>query len=316
MTGDEGGRVVELDGREVEVSRPEKILFPDAGLTKSDLAEYCRKIADRMLPHLRRRPLTLQRFPDGIDEDGFYQKEIGSHFPDWIERVEVEKREGGTVTQVVCGDAATLVYLADQAVVTLHAWLSREGRLERPDRIVFDLDPPESGEEDFDLVRAGARAYRELLEELGLAPFVMTTGSRGLHVTVPIERRRDFDEVRELARDASELLARRDPERFTTARSREERGGRLFLDYLRNAYGQTGVAPYSVRALPGAPVATPLEWDELDGGDLGPRSYRVDNLFRRLGQKEDPWRDIGDEARPLGDARERLDDLVRETGDS
>lgn len=306
MSGGEEERVLELDGREVEISRPEKILFPDAGLTKSDLVEYYRKVADRMLPHLRHRPLTLQRFPDGIDEEGFYQKEIGDHFPDWIERLEVEKKEGGTVTQVVCGDAATLVYLADQAAVTLHTWLSREDRLQRPDRIVFDLDPPESGKGGFDLVRAGARAYRELLEELGLAPFVMTTGSRGLHVTVPIERRQDFDEVRELARDASELLARRDPERFTTARSKEERGGRLFLDYLRNAYGQTGVAPYAVRARPEAPVATPLDWNELYDGELGPRSYTVDNLFRRLGQKEDPWRDIESDARALGDAREQL----------
>jgi bifunctional non-homologous end joining protein LigD len=157
-----------VDGRVIEVSRPEKVLFPNDGITKADLVDYHRRIAPVMVPHLRGRPLMLQRFPDGIAKKGFYQKEASGHFPDWVRRVELPK-EGGTVNHVVCDDAATLVYLAGQACITPHVWTSRVDRLGRPDRMIIDLDPPG---DRFDLVRRAARAARELLEELGLVPFL------------------------------------------------------------------------------------------------------------------------------------------------
>ncbi len=285
---------VEIDGRTVELSNTGKVLFPEAGITKGDLVEYYRKVADTMLPHLRGRPVSMHRFPDGIDGKRFFQKDAPDYFPDWIRFEEVAK-EGGTVRHVVCDDAATLVYLANQACITPHVWLSRVEHLERPDRLIFDLDPPEARSEpgsgeDLRPVRRAARTVRDRLRELGLEPFLTTTGSRGFHVVVPLEPEAGFDEVRGFARTLAEDLAEREPDRLTVETRKEKRGDRVFLDYLRNGYAQTAVPPYAVRARPGAPVATPVEWDELDG--LDPRRYTVKNLFQRLGQKEDPWAEI------------------------
>lgn len=306
------GETIELDDRRIELSNLEKVFFPGEGITKGDLVDYYHRVAETLLPHVRDRPLSMQRFPDGLADDGFFEKNLPDHFPDWVESATLEKVEGGEITYVLCQDAATLVYLANQAAVTLHVWLSRRDRPRRPDRMIFDLDPPEAGEGGFELVKEGARELRDLLEELELAPFVMTTGSRGLHVVVPLERRQEFDPARAFARRAAELVAHREPNRFTTAHRKAKRAGRLYLDVGRNAYGQTGVAPYSVRGRPGATVATPLEWDELADAELGPRSYTVGNLFRRLGQRDDPWKEIAQAARPLGGAREALEELRQE----
>lgn len=282
----------------VEVTNRDKVLFPQSGITKGDLVDYYRKIAETMLPHLKGRPLMVHRYPDGIGADGFYQKEISDHFPDWIEKTGVKTVEGKTVTHAICEKVATLVYLAQEAVITPHVWLSREDRLHYPDKMIFDLDPPE---DDFEIVRSTALDFRQLLEEVGLASYVMTTGSRGLHVAVPLDREADFDQVRTVARALAQKLERREPEKLTTEQYVSKRKGRLFLDTNRNAYGQTGVAPYAVRDKEGAPVATPLAWEELDGGGLGPRSYDIGNIFRRLGQKEDPWKHIYRHARRLSE---------------
>lgn len=309
-------RDVEVGGHTIALSNLDKPFFPDAGLTKGDVVDYYRSVSRVMLPHLRDRPLSLQRFPDGLLGEGFYQRERPVHFPAWIESVRLEKVEGGTVDCVVCQDEATLTYLADQAAVTLHAWLSRRDRPRVPDRMIFDLDPPGRHEDsvdagEFALVKEGARELRDLLSELGLEPHVMTTGSRGLHVTIPLERGPEFDVVRAFARDVADLVADRHPDRFTTEQRRARRGARLYLDVMRNAYGQTGVAPYAVRARPGAPVATPLDWKDLGRGDLGPRSYTITNLPGRLDRRSDPWKEIGARARPLGVARRALDELCR-----
>lgn len=298
-------RVVELGGRRIEVSRPDKVLFPDAGVTKLDLAEYYASVAETMLPHLQDRPLAFKRYPDGIDREGFFQKDVPDHYPDWIERVDIPK-EGGSITQVVLRDElAALVYLADQAAITPHAWLATTDALDRPDRLVIDLDPSNG---DLQLVRAAARDVRTLFEDLGLAPFIMTTGSRGFHVVSPIEPDASFDETRALAHDIAELLCRRHPERYTIASRKEDRGERIYLDYLRNAYAQTSVAPYAVRARPGAPVATPIDWSELAG--LAPDRWTLRSIPRRLGQKEDPWQDIDRHPRSTGPVREALDALL------
>ncbi|MCB2189525.1 MAG: non-homologous end-joining DNA ligase [Deltaproteobacteria bacterium] len=295
---------VQAGGRRVEVPRPEKLLFPGDGLRKMDVARYYLQAAPLMRPFLAGRPLVLQRFPDGIQEEGFYQKRPSEHFPAWLPRVEAPLAEGGSITMLQARDAAALVYLAAQGVVTFHAWLSREEDLPHPDQVVWDLDPPPRG--GFGLVRDAARRLGELLEKLGLAPFVKTTGSRGLHVVCPLRTGPDYERTRDFARRVAELLASRHPDRLTTAPRLKARGNRLFLDYLRNGLGQTAVAPYSLRALPGAPVAAPLDWGELERGDLTAQTYNLTNIFRRMGQKEDPWRDLWRHARSLDGPREAL----------
>jgi len=296
----------EADGRTVEIGNADKVLFPDAGITKSDLARYYAQIADTMLPHLEGRPVTMQRFPEGIGEDGFYQKKAPDHFPEWVRRVSIKVEERDEAQpQVVCDDAATLLYLVDQACITPHVWLSRADALHHPDRLIFDLDPPSS---DFAPVRFAARQLRDVLDEVELSPFVMTTGSQGAHVVVPLDGSATFDTVRAFAKHLADVVAARHPDRLTTAVRKNKRQGRLFLDYLRNSYAQNSVAPYAVRPLPGAPIATPLNWDEL-GGDLHSQTYTLDNILRRMGQKTDPWADIQDEARALDAPRDRLDDL-------
>lgn len=282
----------QIGGYTVELSNLDKGMFPEDGLTKRDLIAYYERIAERMLPYMKDRPLNMQRFPDGIGNEGFYEKKVPDYFPDWISVATVPVKESGeNQQQVVCDRAATLVYLANQACITPHIWLSRSDELNQPDRLVFDLDPPE-GSRDFAPVVKAAQRLREMLREYYLVPFVMTTGSRGLHVLVPLDGRADFDSVRAFARSLADKLAGQYPDDFTTEVRKDKREGRLFLDYLRNAYGQTAVTPYALRPLPGAPVATPLDWSELDEANLDSQSYHFGNIFRRLGQKVDPWQEL------------------------
>ncbi|AZP21362.1 ATP-dependent DNA ligase [Streptomyces aquilus] len=299
-------RKVRAGRRAVEVHRPGKVLFPGSGetkeYTKGDLVEYYRAVAPFMLPHLRGRPLMLERHPDGLDGPRFMQKNTPENYPDWITRVEVAK-EGGTVCHTVCDDSATLVYLADQASLTLHRWLSRVGRLERPDRMVFDLDPSGEGE-DFAPVRTAALLLAELLDELKLPSALMTTGSRGLHVVVPVNGHDDFDEVRDFAKDVADLLVAGHPDRFTTAARKKDRGDRLYLDVQRNAYAQTAVVPYTVRARPGAPVATPLSWSQLDDPGLDARRWTIADAVDQA--RGNPWAGVMSKGRALGPARRRL----------
>jgi bifunctional non-homologous end joining protein LigD len=292
---------------QVEVTNADRVLFPKDGITKGQLVDYYERVADTMVPHLKGRPLSLQRFPEGIGAKGFFQQEISDHFPDWVARAEVERRGGGTVEHPVCNDARTLTYLANLGAVTLHMWTSRVGHLERPDRVVFDLDPPDDDGEVAP-VRDAARRVRDLLGELGLVPFVQTSGSKGFHVVTPLEPDTGFDEVGALAGDVAELVAAQDPERLTVERRKAKRAGRLFLDVGRNVWAQTAVAPYSVRPKDGAPVATPIEWSELPRTE--PRSYTLASVPRRLARKPDPWQSMERDAGSYQTARERLDALL------
>jgi bifunctional non-homologous end joining protein LigD len=293
---------IKIDGHEIALSNLDKILFPKAKVSKGDLIDYYQKIAPTMLPHIAGRPLSLERYPDGVESDGFMQKNASDYFPDWIRRARLAK-EDGNVDHVVAEDAATLVYLANQACVTLHAGLARTDRIDHPDFMVFDFDP---SDDDFGKVKRAARDARALLEEVGLTSFVQTTGSRGLHVWVPLDRAAPFDEMREIASNLADALVARVPDERTTAQRKANRGDRVFIDIARNAYGQTVVAPYSVRARPEASVATPLHWDELDSPDVEPRRYTVQNMFRRLGQKPDPWAGIEKRAQKLAPVRKKL----------
>jgi bifunctional non-homologous end joining protein LigD len=293
---------VRIGRRALSLSSLDKVLFPDVGVTKGDLIEHYRRVAARMVPHMKGRPVSMQRYPDGIEKEGFYQKDAPDYFPDWIRRVTVEKK-GGTVEHAICDDAATLVYLANQNCITPHVWLSRADRLHHPDRLIFDLDPPG---EDFDDVRFAAGAVRELLRELGLDPFPMTTGGRGLHLLMPLDRRADFDVVRDFARDVAEVLARRHPDRLTTEARKNKRRGRLFLDIMRNSYAQTAVPPYAVRAKAGAPVAVPIAWREVSDPGLTGSRWNTRNVASRL-RKKDPWQGLSRHARSLTGPRRKLD---------
>lgn len=300
-------RTLRVGRRTVELRRPDKVLFPDDGFTKADLVEHYRAVSRRMLPHLRDRPLMMVRHPDGIGRSGVVQKNIPDYFPDWVHRVEVPK-EGGTVTHVVCDDAATLVYLAGQACVTPHRWLSRADRPDHPDRLVFDIDPSEGT--DFDDVRWAALRVCEVLDELGLPALLMTTGSSGVHAVVPLDRRSPFDDVRAFASDAAALLADRHPDRLTTEQRKADRKGRVYLDVQRNAYAQTAVTPYAVRALPGAPVAMPIERAELDDPELTARRWTLTTAAGRLA--EDPWSGTPQRGRSVRTARRRLAETARD----
>jgi bifunctional non-homologous end joining protein LigD len=280
----------------VALTNTGKVLFPGDGITKGDLIGYYQATADVMLPYLRDRPVAMARYPDGITGERIFQKNVGRHFPDWIPRVEVGK-QGGKLSQVVCAKAADLVYLANQACIELHPFLSRVGRedgspdqLHRPDMLIFDLDPPDGGH--FEAVRTAALRLREILEDLGLAAFVKTTGSKGLHVQVPLNGREEFDPVREFARQVAEVLAAAEPDLVTVEQRKEARHGRVYADIMRNAYAQTAVAAYSVRARPHAPVATPVSWDEVADPALAADSFTLRALPDRLAQLAkagDPW---------------------------
>jgi bifunctional non-homologous end joining protein LigD len=300
-----------VGGRTVKVSSVGKPFFPDVGLTKGDLLGYYRDVAEIMLPHLAGRPLNLQRFPNGVKGNGFWQQGVADHFPDWVRTVTVPRRgRGGTVDHVVCEDAATVVYLANLATVTFHAWTSRVEHLARPDLVIVDLDPdPDQG---LEVVRAAARAVRAVCQEVGLVPFVQTSGSRGYHVVLPLEPDPDVEVVRDFAAELAALVAARDPDRLSVEWRKAKRQGRLLLDTARNGYAQTVVAPYSVRPKPEAPVATPIDWDEL--GRVEPRRYTVTNLRRRLARKPDPWAGMADQAVAFGPVRSRLDELLAEAG--
>jgi bifunctional non-homologous end joining protein LigD len=291
-------------GIPVPLTHPGKILFPADGLTKEDLARYYADVADVMLPWLRDRPITMVRYPDGLGGQRFFQKNASSHFPRWIRRVEVGK-EGGVVEHVICDKPATLVYLANQACIEIHGFLSRAGKVEVPDQLVFDFDPPDG--QHFPDVRRVALWARELLDgELGLTSFVRTSGGRGLHVHVALNRRAGFDATREFAHQAAEVLARRHPDVVTTEQRKDKRGTRIYADVMRNAYAQTVVANYGVRGRPGAPVATPLSWQEVDDPGLEPGQFTLATVRARLAGTDDPWSDFTTSRHSLGQARNRL----------
>jgi bifunctional non-homologous end joining protein LigD len=302
--GHGGVETIQVGEHAVRITRPDKPLFP-CGITKVELARCYAAVAWAMLPHIAARPLNLERYPDGIAGRRIIQQRAGEYFPDWIERATVPKA-GGTVTHVVASNPATLVYLAGQACITLHAWLSRVDRLDRPDRMIFDLDPSDGGSAD---VRRAAREIGALLRELGLEPYAMTTGSRGFHVTVPLQRDREFDDVRSFAREVARFAVARDPQ-LTLETRKAGRGGRILVDVMRNVYAHTAVAPYSVRARPGAPVATPLNWDELSKTGTRPDRWTLHTILDRLEDAGDPWSDIQSSARALAQPWRRLRDLA------
>lgn len=276
--------------QEVELSNLDKVMYPEDGYTKQDIIDYYRRISAWILQHFYHRPLTMHRFPDGITGESFYQKNISSYFPDWIQTVSIDKESGGENEQILCNSFAALLYIVNQGSITNHVWLSQYPTLKKPDKVIFDLDPYDSTRKSFEIAVIAAQLLRDCMVELGLNPRVMTTGSKGLHVVSFIKPELGFDLVREGAKKIAMRVVQIKPDLFTLEIRKKDRQGRLLIDYLRNAYAQTSVVPYSLRALSGAPVATPLRWDELNKG-LSAGKYNIKNISHRLSQMEDPWKD-------------------------
>jgi bifunctional non-homologous end joining protein LigD len=276
--------VIRAGKHKIPITHPERVVYPEDGITKLDVIRYYEEVAQHMLPLLRNRPLTMERYPENISKGGFFQKEIGPYFPSWIPRVTLPK-EDGTVTHVLCNDRAALLYLANQNCLIYHISLARADQWEYPDQLVFDLDPPA----DFEQARRVALWLKGDLEDLGLTPFVKTTGGRGLHVLIPIRRTVTFEDARTIARWIAERLAARVPEEITMEQRKSDRGERLFLDVNRNGIAQTVVAPYSLRARAGAPVAAPISWEELREG-IQPQQFNLRTMPDRLRQGIHPWR--------------------------
>ncbi len=279
-------KIIRAGKTDIEVTNLDKVLFPEDNITKGDLIEYYNKISPIMLPYLSDRPLNLRRFPNGIDSMGFFQKDIKGNVPSWLHIKKIAKKSGGSTSYVVCDNPETLVYLANLAMIEPHIWLSKIDKLNYPDRLIFDFD---SEEPQFEKVCKAAKILKNILDKLKLESFVMTTGSKGLHVVIPLDRSSDYDQVKDFARTLSEQLLKLHPDLFTLEMRKEKRGNKIFIDFLRNAFAQTGVAPYGVRAKPGAPVATPLSWKELDDPKLNAQKYNIKNIFKRISRIADPW---------------------------
>jgi len=298
---------VKVGRHTLELTNLEKVLFPDGHITKGEVIEYYAKAAPYMLPHMKGRLITMHRFPGGIREQKFYQKNVQDYFPEWINRVPITLRSVGRQTYITCENKETLVFLANLAVIP-HVWTSRVDKLRYPDRLIFDLDPPG---EDFEPVRYAGLILREFLKKLGLRAFIMLTGSHGAHVTVPLNREADYDEVRAFAAKVAQAMSGMAPDEITTEYRKDKRGGRVFIDIYRNSFAQTAVAPYAVRARPGAPVAAPVEWKDLKNKKITSTYYNIRNIFTRLERKGDAWKGIFRQGFSIARARGRLDSLLR-----
>ena len=273
----------------VPISNPDKLLFPESGLAKRDIAEYYEAIAPWILPHVARRPLSLVRCPDGWAKQCFYQKHADKSVNEAVARINVPEGDG-TATYMGAGSAKALVALVQWGVLELHPWGSKEPRLDRPDRLIFDLDPDEG--HGWEHLVTAVTLLKTLLEELGLRGFLKTTGGKGLHVVVPIRPTLSWEQAKGFTRAVADFLVRTFPDRFTATVSKARRKGKIFIDYLRNGEGATAIAPYAVRARNNAPVATPIHWEEL-AEDVRFDHFNVRNVRERLaGPAADPWADF------------------------
>jgi bifunctional non-homologous end joining protein LigD len=285
------------------ITHPEKVLFPGDGITKGELASYYEAIAPLMLPHIRGRPITMERYPAGIGQKGFFHKDVSKGFPEWLERVEVPKKDG-TVHHPIANDARSLLWIANQNCITPHVWTSRTPNLYHPDVCVFDLDP--SRDDEPETLRTAALALRDLLADLGLPSWVKTTGSKGFHIVVPLDRKARMDVAAGFAHRVGALMVKRHPDILTQEFSKADRGGRILVDTGRNGYSATFAAAYAVRAKAGAPVSAPCTWEEVERGAVAPRTFTVRNMADRIARAGDLWADMLRRRRSLTRPAERL----------
>jgi bifunctional non-homologous end joining protein LigD len=286
----------------VRITHPDKVLFPDDGITKGDLANYYETVAPVMLPHLGGRPITMERYPTGINAKGFWQKDVSKGFPAWLQRVEVPKKDG-VVHHPVVTDLRSLLWITNQNTVTQHVWISRVPHLNHPDICVFDLDP---STDDVDSVRAAAIGLRDLLAKLGLPSWIKTSGSKGFHIVVPIDGKTPIGTVARFANSVGTMFVTLAPDRLTQEFSKVDRRGRIYVDTGRNGYSATFAAAYTVRAKPGAPVSAPCTWEEVERGEVNPRTFTLRNMPERLTKVGDLWADMRRRGRSLKPAIKKL----------
>lgn len=287
------------------ITHPEKVLFPADGITKGDLAAYYEAISPLMLPHIRNRPVTMERFPAGIGKKGFLQKDVSKGFPAWLQRVKVPKKDG-IVHHPIVTDTRSLLWLANQNSITPHVWTSRAPDVYHPDICVFDLDP---SKEQPDVLRRAALALRDLLGELGLPSWIKTSGSKGFHIVVPLDCQREFGDVERFAHAVGHVLVQRDPKNLTQEFHKVDRRGRILVDTGRNGYSATFAAAYAVRARPGAPVSAPCTWEEIERGKVGPTTFTLRNMADRVADAGDLWSDMRRRKRSLTRATQKLGQL-------
>jgi bifunctional non-homologous end joining protein LigD len=289
----------------ITITHPDKILFPDSGITKGELAAYYEMIAPVMVPHMRARPVTMERYHRGIGAPGFFQKDVSKGFPEWLQRVEVPKK-GGTVHHPIVTDARSLLWLANQNCITPHVWTSRAPELFYPDICVFDLDPSEDNPAQ---LQAATFQLRDFLAELGLRSWLKTSGSKGFHIVVPLDGKANMGEVARFANTVGTMLVRRDPDNLTQEFHKVDRGRRILVDTGRNGYSATFAAAYAVRAKPGAPVSAPCTWDELQRGDVGPQSFTLRTMATRIEAVGDVWAEMRKRSRSLKRAIAQLEKM-------
>jgi len=270
------------------ITHPEKVLFPEDGITKGELAAYYEAIAPLMVPHISGRPVTMERYPSGIGGKGFFHKDVSKGFPEWLERVEVPKKDG-VVHHPIVRDARSLLWITNQNCITPHVWTSRAPNLYYPDICVFDLDPSRP---DLDRLNDAAFALRDLLAELDLTSWVKTSGSKGVHIVVPLDGKTNMGDVARFAHAVGSALVERHPDRLTQEFAKADRGTRIYVDTGRNGYSATFAAAYAVRAKPGAPISAPCTWEELKGGEASPQAFTLRNMKERVDRVGDVWADL------------------------
>jgi bifunctional non-homologous end joining protein LigD len=295
----------------VKLSSADRVLFPDDGVTKGDLFDYYGRVADWILPHLRDRPFTMKRWREGLEGGAFFQKQAPKGMPKWIKtrRFVTHPREGGArdVDFPLVNDRDALLWMVQMHCIDMNAWYSRVDSPDRPDFVLFDLDPPE-GEGAFDQAIEVAHIIRELLDELGLPGYVKTSGADGIHVVAPITRRSTFEDTYGFAEEASRLLEARHPGLLTTEWLKRKREG-VLVDHRQNGWGKTIASVYSVRPKPGAPVSTPLHWDELRAG-IKPRDFTMEVALERCARHGDLFAPVLEDPRPLAPAAKALATLA------
>ena len=291
------------------ITHPEKVLFPDDGITKGELAAYYEAVAPFMLPHLAGRPVTMERFPSGIAGKGFMQKDVVKGFPEWLERVEVPKK-GGTTHYPIVRDLRSLSWLANQNCITPHVWCSRAPDLQRPDLCVFDLDP---SHDDPEALRGAALAVRDLLAQLGLRSWLKTSGGKGFHIVVPVDVETRYEQLWQFAHGVAIWLVKKNPEQLTLEFIKADRAGRILIDIGRNAPGATFAAAYAVRARRGAPVSAPCTWSELEQDRIGPQDLRLRAMGERLAQVGDVWTDLQANEQSLAGPLEHVQSKLSDT---
>jgi bifunctional non-homologous end joining protein LigD len=279
---------IAINGYSIELSHLDKVFFPKSGLTKRDLVFYYKEIASIALPFYENRPLTMLRCPDGVNNQAFMQKEAPGYLPEWIDQYKITKKDG-YVNHILVNKEATFVYLANQACITFHLGLSKIDKIHYPNYLILDIDP---SEENALLLKSVIKRIKEVMDYLELQSFIQTTGSRGYHIYIPLQRRHSFKKTHEFAKNFATYLANKYPQEITIEQSKAKRGNRVFIDYARNSYGMNTVGPYSIRAKEGAPIATPLNWEELEDKNLHSQFYHVKNIFKRLKEIKDPWQEM------------------------